>query len=292
MIVAVTGGSGFTGQFVVERLVAAGHRVRCLARPTTDRSLLPPGAAAVEGDLGDPASLQRLLRGADALVSVASLGLGHAPNLVEACEAESVQRAVFFSTTSIFTKLETPSRAVRVGAERRIRDSRLAWTILRPTMIYGTERDRNMSRVIRFLNLTPLVPLPGGGSALIQPVYVQDLAEAVLRVLAESSTAGHAYDLPGSGAAPLKDVVRFVSSRLGRRAAVVALPIGPMAAAAAVWSRTGALPRISREQILRLAEDKAFPSEEARRDFSYAPRSWREGLALEIDRLRQVGWVR
>ncbi len=292
MIVAVTGGSGFTGQFVVRRLLAAGHAVRCLVRPATARSLLAADAAPIDGDLGDRASLRPLLRGVDALVGVASLGFGHAPNLVEACEAESVRRAIFFSSTSIFTKLETASREARVAAERRIEESRLSWTILRPTMIYGTERDRNMSRMIRFLNWTPLVPLPGGGRALIQPVYVEDLAIAVERALGAAGTEGRAYDLPGAEPAPLRDVVRFALSLLGRHAAVCPLPIRPMAAAAALWPLAGLSPRISREQVLRLAEDKAFSCEAAQRDFGYAPRSWRVGLAAEIGRLREIGWIR
>ncbi|MGH9365782.1 MAG: SDR family oxidoreductase, partial [Thermoanaerobaculia bacterium] len=118
MIVAVTGAMGFTGQFVVERLSAAGHRLRCLVRLGRDTAGRTDRAVSVPGDLDDRESLRRLLTGADALVSVASLGFGHAPNLVEACVAAEVRRAVFFSTTSIFTRLEPASKATRLEAER------------------------------------------------------------------------------------------------------------------------------------------------------------------------------
>jgi nucleoside-diphosphate-sugar epimerase len=289
--IAVTGGSGFTGRFVVDKLLSEGHTVRCLARRTTDRGALAAGAGVFEGDLDDSESLRRFLTGSDVLVNVASLGFGHASNVVRACEAASVRRGVFFSTTSIFTELPSASRAVRVAAEETVRASQLSWTILRPTMIYGTERDRNMSRMIRFLNRAPFVPLPGGGSALVQPVHVEDLAEAVARTLQRPETTGRAYDLPGADPAPLRAVLRFVLSELGRHAPILTIPSAPAAALAGLWQVTGLPPRVSREQVLRLSEDKAFPYDEARRDLDFRPRSWKEGLAREVERLREIGWI-
>ena len=292
MIVAVTGGTGFTGEFVVRGLLEAGHRVRCLARPSADVSRIPEAAERVIGALEDPAGLRRLLAGADALVNVSSLGQGHAGAVLEACRDSSISRAVFFSTTSVFTKLPAKSREVRTDAERRIQESSLAWTILRPTMIYGTERDRNMSRLIRFLARAPVVPLPGQGRALIQPVYVEDLARAVVSVLGVPSTALRGYNLPGREPTPLRELVGFLIERLGRRTPILSVPLAPAAGMAALWQKTGLPPRVSREQVLRLAEDKDFAFEDARRDFGYDPRSWREGLTLELQRLRDIGWVK
>ncbi|MGH9364503.1 MAG: NAD-dependent epimerase/dehydratase family protein, partial [Thermoanaerobaculia bacterium] len=216
----------------------------------------------------------------------------HAPNLVEACEAAGVRRAIFFSTTSIFSRLEPASKATRLEAERRICESTLAWTILRPTMIYGTERDRNLSRLIRFLGRAPVVPLPGGGRALLQPVYVEDLAIGVEKVLTAAAAERRAYNMPGAEPAPLRDLVAFVQSKLSRRAPVISVPIGPIALLAGLWRHTKLPPRFSREQVLRLAEDKAFEFSEARADFGYAPRSWKEGVSAEITRLKEVGWIR
>lgn len=287
----MTGGTGFTGRYVAERLREAGHKLRCLVRPGSDASGLADQVVLVPGDLDDRDSLRRLLEGADALVGVASLGFGHAPNLVEACEAAAVRRAVFFSTTSIFTKLESASKATRLSAERRIEESRIAWTILRPTMIYGTERDRNLSRLIRFLSKAPVVPLPGGGRALLQPVFVEDLAIAVEKALTATRAEQRAYNLPGATPAPLREIVAFILSKLSRRAAVVGVPIKPMAFLAGLWRRTSLPPRVSREQVLRLAEDKAFEFAPARADFGYAPRNWKEGLSAEIVRLREIGWI-
>ena len=163
MTVALAGGTGFTGRRVAARLVRQGLALRCLVRAGSDRSSLPAGAEAVVGDLGDVASLGRWLAGCESLVYTASMGFGHVPGVIAAAEAAGVRRAVFVSTTAIFTRLAASSKGVRVAAEDAVRASRLAWTIVRPTMIYGAPGDRNMERMLRSLARWPFVLVPGNG---------------------------------------------------------------------------------------------------------------------------------
>ena len=291
MRVALSGATGFTGRRVVAELLRRGHEVRALVRPASARRDLPAGLVRVEGDLADAHALASLLREADAFVHVASLGFGHADAVVGALESAGVRRAVFFSSTSLFTRLPAASKSVRLAAEDRVRSMAGDWTILRPTMIYGDAGDRNLSRLIRFVARSPVVPLPGGGRALVQPVHVEDLGQAAVDALACAKTACREYDLPGADAAPLRQLVDHVARELGRRPLVVPLPIRPMAALAGAWRRLGLPPRVSAEQVLRLAEDKAFSYESARRDWGYSPRGWREGLTAEVRLLRDAGWL-
>lgn len=291
MIVSVTGGTGFTGEYVVRELLTLGHDVRCLVRPTSDVSRLPAFVSRVVGTLEDTSAMRSLVGGAAAHVNISSLGFGHARNVIDACMAEAVQRVVVFSTTSIFTKLRTRSGQIRRQAEQQIQDSALAWTILRPTMIYGTERDRNMCRLIRFLSRTLVVPLPGGGKAAIQPVHVEDLAFAVRDVIANPRTERRIYNLPGRSPSRLHEIITFLLSTLQRRAFILKLPLGAMAAVAQIWQRTGLKPHITAEQVRRLAETKAFSYEDAGADFGYQPRTWQEGLLTELERLRRIGWI-
>jgi uncharacterized protein YbjT (DUF2867 family) len=294
MRVALTGATGFTGRRVARLLVERGHTVRALVRPPVERAsaVIPAVCETVSGDMADGGALGALLADCDAFVHFASLGFGHAGGITQALERAGLGRAVFCSSTSLFTRLETRSKAERLRAEDLIRRLALSWTLLRPTMIYGDEGDRNLSRLIRFLARTPLVPLPGGGRALVQPVHVDDLARAAVDVLEHPSTARREYNLSGAAPAPLRDVVRFVLDELDRRVPVVTLPIGPMALAARLWGVARLPPRITREQVLRLAEDKGFSHEGARADWGYAPRDHREGLRSEIARLRTIGWIR
>jgi len=291
MRVAVTGATGFTGRRVVAELLRRGHDVTAFVRPpAADRAA--PGVRVVEGDLADASALKRLLTGQQGLLYAASLGFGHAGDVARAVEAAGVERAVFFSSTALFTHLPAASRSVRIEAEERVRSLSCAWTILRPTMIYGDAGDRNLSRLVRLVARSRVVPLPGGGRALIQPVHVDDLGRAAADALASSTAERRAYNLPGAEATSLLELVRHVASLLGRRVAVVPLPLRPVAALAGIWRRTGLPPRISSEQVLRLGEDKVFAFDEAACDFGYAPRGYREGLADEVRRLREAGFIR
>lgn len=291
MRVAVTGATGFTGRRVVAELLRDGHVVTALVRAPSAGRGLPEPVRPIEGDMGDAAALARLLETQDAFVHVASLGFGHADTVASAVAESGVERSVFFSSTSIYTRLPAASKPVRMAAEERVRSLAGAWTLLRPTMIYGDAGDRNLSRLIRFVARSPVVPLPGGGRALVQPVHVDDLGRAVVDALRCPAAARREYDLPGAEAAPLRELVLHVARLLGRRVALLPLPIAPMAALAGAWNRVGLPPRVSSEQIQRLAEDKSFSYEEARRDWGYAPRGFREGLAQEVRRLREIGFV-
>jgi uncharacterized protein YbjT (DUF2867 family) len=274
---------------VVAALLAGGHQVVALVRPTAAVGALPLGATTLEGDITDAGALDDLLGASDALIHVASLAFGLGELVVDSLERTGARRAVFFSSTAVFTQLPAASKAVRLAAEDRIRSLPGSWTILRPTMIYGDAGDRNLARLIRFVARCPLVPLPGGGRALVQPVHVEDLGSAAAAVLTCAAAERRAYNLPGGEAAPLRDVVRHIGALLGRGVLLVPLPLRMAAAAASLWHALHLPPRVSREQVLRLGEDKAFPFEEARRDFGYAPRGFRVGLAGEVAVLRQSG---
>ncbi len=157
MKVLVTGGTGFTGSRLIPLLLQNGFQVRALTRSTSDRS--PLSALTVEwatGDLSNPETLTAALRGVDALVNIASLGFGHAESIVRSAKEAGVKRGIFISTTAIFTQLNAGSKSIRLAAEEAIQASGLDYTILRPTMIYGSPRDRNMWRLIRLLRMTLL----------------------------------------------------------------------------------------------------------------------------------------
>jgi len=269
------GGTGFLGSRVADRL--ASRKPLVLVRPSSDLAHLPPGLELVHGDLN---SQPLPLAGVDTVIYCASMGFGHVPSLIGDLQTASARRGVFVSTTAIFTSLPAPSRAVRLEAEAAVRASSLEWTILRPTMIYGTARDRNISRLLRFLRRWPVFPLCG--NALWQPVHVEDVADAVVAALDSPAAIGHAYNLPGAAPLRFSDLVRTAARAVGRRVALVPVPVG-LAVIGAKLTRV-----VTEEQVRRLAEDKAFSFSEAANDFGYVPRTFEAGVAAEA-RLLDVG---
>lgn len=282
--VHITGGSGFLGRHVIPLLIARGHTVSALARSeSAAESLSGLGATPVVGDLDDPVSIDQAFAdsGADALVNLASLGFGHAPTIVAAAEDAGIKRAVFVSTTAIFTNLNAGSKEMRQGAEAVIEASALGWTIIRPTMIYGTPRDRNMVRLLRLLRRTPFVPVPGGGNRLQQPVHVEDLAQAVVAVLDAPLSTGQAYDVAGPEALTFTQLIDQAGNAVGRHTRPVPVPLGPAVAAVRLYERMAPRPRLTAEQLERLAEDKVFDISAARRDLAFEPRPFAEGIRQE-----------
>ena len=283
MKVLVTGGTGFTGSHLIPLLLKNGIQVRALVRPTSDRS--PLSALTVEwatGDLADAESFTAALRGVDALVNIASLGFGHAESILRSAREAGVKRGIFISTTAIFTQLNAGSKSIRLAAEEAIQASGLDYTILRPTMIYGSPRDRNMWRLIRLLKITPIMPIFGDGKSLQQPIFVDDVAQAVLLALQNNLTIRKSYNIAGKDPLTYNQVIDTVASALGKRVWKLHLPYMPIVRALQFTERMRLRLPIKAEQVLRLNENKSFSYEEAKQDFGFTPRSFEEGIRAEL----------
>ena len=289
MRVLVTGACGFTGSYVVPELILQRHNVSCFVRQSTDRRVLKNENVQWHvGDLADVDTLSKALNGMDALVNIASIGFGHAPKIVEAAQKANIKRAVFISTTAIFTTLNAPSKKVRLEAEETIRNSHLDYTILRPTMIYGSSRDRNMIRLIKYLEKWPVMVVIGNGKCLQQPVYVKDLATAVANVLDSPCTARKCYNVPGKKPVSFDYVIRTIAALLEKNIKIFHVPYAPIVRIMQFVEHFGITGPIKSEQILRLNEDKAFDPKSAISDFGYSPVAFEEGIRLEIENMRKT----
>jgi len=286
MKVLITGGAGFTGSRVVPLLLQAGHDVRCFVRPTTKLDRLPVDDVELAmGEFEDLDSFARALSGMDVLINVASLGFGHGPDLVEAIENSNLRRAVFVSTTAIFTKLNAPSKVVRTAAENAIRESSLDYTIIRPTMIYGGPDDRNMCRLINYLNRWPAIPVFGSGQHLQQPVHVEDVAAALLGAAFQDKCIGQEYNISGAAALTYNEVIATISRVLGKKRLRVYLPSPLMIASLKIVESTGLRLPIKAEQVQRLNEGKDFSHSRAAQDFGFSPRTFEQGIRAEIEEM-------
>lgn len=283
MKVFITGATGFAGSRVVPLLLKSGYAVRCLYRASSDRSFLTDSNIEwALGDVSDSQSLSTAMQGADALVNIASLGFGHADAIISTAKATGIQRAIFISTTAIFTQLNAPSKKVRVAAEHAIEASGLNYTILRPTMIYGSSRDRNMWRLIRFMRYSPVVPVFGDGKDLQQPIYVDDVAQAVVSCLSNDATIGKSYNIAGRHPLTYNDVIDTTARLMHRRVWKICVPSKPIVSLLRLFEKFRIPFPIKAEQVQRLNENKDFSYAKAQKDFGFGPLSFEEGIRLEL----------
>lgn len=287
----VTGLTGKSGA-ALSRLARDGaleepYHIRAAVRETsrTDvvRALLPE-AELLCGSLTDPGFLAELTRGVDVVLHIAGIGLS--VGLVRAAAENGVKRLILVHTTGIYSKYKAAGEGYRRIDEEVAALARaygLGLTILRPTMIYGVLGDRNMEKFIKMVDRLSPMPVVNHGAYLLQPVHAEDLAHAYVQVLNHlEGTSGRDYILSGRDPILLIDMFRVIADELWVKRRFVSVPF-PVAYAGAWGLYLLTLGRIDlREKVQRLCESRAYPHEEAVRDFGYDPMPFEEGLRREV----------
>jgi nucleoside-diphosphate-sugar epimerase len=138
-----------------------------------------------------------------------------------------------------------------------------------------------MERLLKRVAKPGLVFVPGNGRALIQPVHVDDLADAIVGAFEAAAAERREYAASGKAPLSLDATIDAASAAVGRRHAKVHLPLKPVAWTLAACEKLRLPLPVKSEQVMRLAEDKAFPHDDAARDFGFAPRAFEDGIAEE-----------
>jgi NADH dehydrogenase len=235
--VCVLGGSGFVGRHVCHALAAAGYRVRVATRDrerAKESLILLPTVDVAAVNIHDPAQLAAFVGGADAVLNLVgvlhdgrsdrSFQAAHvelARKVVAACRDRGVRRLLHMS--ALAAARDAPSRYLRSKgeAEAIVRESGLAWTIYRPSVVFGPG-DGFLNLFATVLKFSPVVMLACPG-ARFQPVYVEDVAAAFVKGLADLASFGRSYDLCGPRVYTLRELVEYVGAVTGRRRRVVGL---------------------------------------------------------------------
>ena len=242
MNILVLGATGFVGRSVCERLVercgGAGGRIRVATRQVMRARHLQllPTVEVATGDVHDDAALALMLRDTDAVINLVAILHGSEAafervhvrlpeRLAAACQLAGVRRIVHVS--ALGAAADAPSRYLRSKArgEAALKASGLDVTILRPSVIFG-ERDRFLNLFATLQSVFPVMPL-AGATARFQPVWVEDVASAVVRSLDDASTVGTTIECAGPRQYTLKELVEAAGAWSGSPRPVFALP-GPL----------------------------------------------------------------
>lgn len=238
--IAVFGGSGFLGRVIVDQLVSAGMTVRVAVRhPNTtklsDETVRGGHVVSVYADVADERSVGRALEGCDAAVNAVGLyverGIDTFRNVHErgalhvARQSARAEVKALVHVSGIGVDLNSPSRYVRSRArgEMLVREAFPAATILRPSVLFGPE-DTFLNTLIAIVRRSPVLALFGAGNTRLQPVYVDDVAKAVLRVMTSSSAQGKVYELGGPQIYRYRGLLERVFKETGRSGILVPVP--------------------------------------------------------------------
>jgi uncharacterized protein YbjT (DUF2867 family) len=248
--IVILGGTGFVGSHLVPRLHADGHFIKVLSRNREKHRELGvlPRASVVSVDVCDRGALRDALAGNDVAINLVGIlnergskgdGFRKAhveltETLIAACESAGVARLVQMSALRA-GEGESHYLRTRGEAEAKVKASRLAWTIFRPSVIFGPG-DGLFFRFASLLRIAPVLPL-ARAHAKFTPVYVGDVAKAFARAIVHPHSAGHTYELFGPREIELGELVRWTAALIGKRRWIISLPdsLGYLQAMAGEW---------------------------------------------------------
>ena len=267
--VLVIGGSGFLGQAVCNQLAKAGYRITVPTR-RYDRAkhlLTLPTCQIVEANIHDRATLGRLVSGQDIVVNL--LGVLHSKTgkpygqnfrvnhvefpkaLCTAMSKHGAKRIVHISALGVGVQNPAPSMYLRskTDGEAVVKDSGLAWTILRPSVVFGRE-DKFLNTFASLAKIAPLIPL-AGADARFQPVSVGDVAKAIFACVEDQGkdTLHNTYDLVGTEIFTLKELVQLSARAVGKNPVVFGIPDFAAKAQAFLMELAPGEPLMSRDNV-------------------------------------------
>lgn len=278
----VLGASGQIGLGLVDGLLARGDTVLALRRGS------PVGASGASWLSAELTRDALPLEGHNVDAAIHATGLWLLPAHLDELAAAGCRRLVAFGSTSVATKAASRSAheraqvAALAGAEAAIAEhcARLgiAWTLLRPTLVYGRGRDLNISAAARLIARYGVFPLAGRAQGLRQPVHADDLAAVAIRALETPAAEGRAYDLAGGETLAYAEMIGRLFDALGKPRRRVSLPTPLLAMLAASLGRLTRQPAYTAELARRMNSDLTVDDTDARRDLAWAPREFLEPL--------------
>lgn len=261
--VLILGGSGFVGSSLCEWLVErerGGGRIAVPSRhPSRAKHILPlPTVELIAADVHDEATLAGLLQGRDAVINLVAILHGSEAafqrvhvelprRLARACRAAGVRRVVHVSALGASESAPSRYQRSKAAGEAVLKVAGLDLTLLRPSVIFG-ERDHFLNLFAGLQAVFPVMPL-AGADARFQPVWVEDVANAIVRCLDDPTTIGETIECTGPRQYSLRELVRFVGRCTGHPRPVIGLPSGLGALQALLFEALPGEPLMSRDNL-------------------------------------------
>ena len=303
---AVLGGSGFIGRYIVQRLAARGDVIPVGCRRAEEAKFLKPlgdvgQIATLNLTIGDEQILPAFLAGNDALVNCVGIlresgsqtfdRVHHTgpARLARLAREAGIERFVHISAIGADPRSSSAYARTKAAGEAAVRDAFPTVTILRPSVVFGAE-DHFFNQFATMATISPVLPLIGGGHTRFQPVYVGDVADAVLKCLDDPTTAGRTYELGGPKVYTFRELIELVLGEIRRKRLLIDLPFG----LAAIQARLMSIlpnPPLTPDQVELLKRDNVVSSGALTlAALGIAPTAVEGVLPSYLDRFRRGGW--
>lgn len=270
LLVTVFGGSGFLGRHTVRALAQAGYRVRVAVRhPNLAMYVLPAGHVGQieirKTNVRDAGEVAAALRGAEACVNLVGVlyARGHqsfgeihvtaAETIAKAAKAAGAKTLVHVSSIGADPHADAAYARSKGQGEARLRAEFPDAAILRPSIVFGPEDDF-FNRFAWLARISPVLPLIGGGHTKFQPVFVGDVAAAILKCVKDPATRGRTFELGGPDVLSFKELLQFILRVTGRKRLPVPLPFW-LATLEALWLQFLPKPMLTPDQVKLLKSD-------------------------------------
>ena len=291
MRVFLTGGSGFIGGYVLDRLLSNNHQVRCLVR--SQKSDLPSAVEQAVGDVTKRESLRGLIDDCDAVIHLVGI-LEEKPSkgitfeavhydgtrhVADEARSARVTHFVHMSANGARADGVSAYQSTKWRAEEYVRGAGFdRWTILRPTVVFGdpgTDNPEFSKQLARTLvKPFPVLPVPGDGLYKMQPIAVEAVAAAFVQALDDPSVAGKSYCAGGREQVTFDEILDRIALALGHDPKPKAhQPMWLVRNMVRAAEKTGMLP-ISSDQLAMLAEGNTCDSTQFYRDFGVDERPY------------------
>jgi len=292
-MIYIAGGTSFLGQRVVKRFLEEKYDVTCLSRSEETKNKLfklkekyNGNLNIVSGNLQNPNSLFYGLTGVQTAIYLVRLEYtDYVKNFIYSAKKLGVKRVVFISSTTVLLPYDLDVKKQKLESEEMIKNSGLDYTILRPTMIYGGEGDNNFSKMLKFIKTKKFFVVFGNGENLIQPIYVDDVASAIISVLDNEKTIGKTYEICGKEPIKYIEMLKIVKDKLKSNFMIIRLSIGFSKFVVKVFKGVFKNFDLDVSQIEGMKIDKAYSYEDALRDFGFNPLPFEVGIEKEIKEL-------
>ena len=290
--ILLAGGAGMVGQNLAPLLLEAGDRVVALDKNEANLGLLArlnPGIDAHRVDLAEPGPWRDLFAGASAVIDLKAQiaspddavfernNVRTQEQLLDACRAHGVPHLVHLSSSVVISVARDGYAESKRAAEEMVRRSGLPFTILRPALMFGCFDAKHLGYITRLLERLPVLPIPGSGRYMRQPLYVLDLCRVILRAL-ERGPDGATHNIIGHERIDFIDLLRTIARE--RRLHRLLLPVPMPAFAAALWMAARVLrrPPFTKEQLEALVAGDDFPVDGWTERFGVSYTAFRDGL--------------